>query len=235
MASELPQDPQSGLPVGKEPGDGSRSEAELGPVRSEEGTPESRPLLMPYPSATSAQGVEQVEPTSSTPSGDNPVRNYGGQLSNGNVGHQSFRVATSGERLTSGLLDVIVVIILGALYTSVFGTVQPSPSSISMTLNGATVSGNNMWLFQVLALSYFFLMEHFLGGSIGKLAFGQRVVTTEYAKPTPKQLAMRSVFRLVDGFPYFMPNLLGFLILQNSDKRQRIGDRFANTMVVKAR
>jgi uncharacterized RDD family membrane protein YckC len=77
-------------------------------------------------------------------------------------------------------------------------------------------------------------MEHVLGGSIGKLAFGQRVVTTEYTKPTPQQLAIRTVFRMVDGIPYFMPNLLGFLILQNSEKRQRIGDRYANTMVVKA-
>jgi uncharacterized RDD family membrane protein YckC len=196
--------------------------------------PESKPLLMPYPSATSAPGEEQVQSASSSSSGEEGSTHNGGQPSIASLSHPSFAVATSGERLKSGLVDVVVVLILGAFYTSAFGTTQPSPSSISMTLNGATVSGKGMWLFQVLALSYFFLMEHFLGGSIGKLALGQRVVTTEYTKPTPKQLAIRSVFRLVDGFPYFMPNLLGFLILQNSDKRQRIGDRYANTMVVKA-
>jgi uncharacterized RDD family membrane protein YckC len=238
MASGLPQDSQSGLPVGKEPADGSRSEAELGPVRSEQDPqsglpvgkepvrsdqrPESKPLLMPYPLTSPGPSVEPSPIASAHPT-------------NEGVSHQSFAVATSGERLVSGLVDVIVVSILGAFYTSVFGTVQRSPSSISMSFNGATVAGNSAMFFQVVALGYFFVMERLMGGSIGKLAFGQRVVSTDYTKPTRQQLLIRTVFRMIDGIPFFIPNLLGFLVLQNNEKRQRLGDKYANTMVVKLR
>jgi uncharacterized RDD family membrane protein YckC len=178
---------------------------------------------MPYPSGLSAQSANEA---SSYP---------GAHPTNEGVPHQSFVVATSGERLVSGLVDVIVVSILGAFYTSVFGTVQRSPSSISMSFNGATVAGNSAMFFQVVALGYFFVMERFMGGSIGKLAFGQRVVSTDYTKPTQQQLLIRTVFRMIDGIPFFLPNLLGFLVLQNNEKRQRLGDKYANTMVVKLR
>ena len=104
-----------------------------------------------------------------------------------------------------------------------------------MTFNDSTVNGFGVVFFQIVALGYFFLTELYLGASLGKLALGQRVVTVERTKPTPKQLAIRTVYRLVDGFPYFLPNLLGFLKLSNSDLRQRLGDRAANTIVIKTR
>jgi uncharacterized RDD family membrane protein YckC len=79
------------------------------------------------------------------------------------------------------------------------------------------------------------LMELYLGGSIGKVALGQRVLSLNQNKPTPKQLAIRTILRPIDGLPYVIPNLVGFLVLSSGDKRQRLGDRYAGTVVVKNR
>ena len=38
--------------------------------------------------------------------------------------------------------------------------------------------------------------------------------------------------RTVDGFPYFLPYLLGFIVAETSDQRRRIGDGLAGAHVV---
>jgi uncharacterized RDD family membrane protein YckC len=144
-----------------------------------------------------------------------------------------FRAATSVERLTSGAIDVVVLGIAGLVYIEKFGTTTtPTPSSPN---SGKTIGGTAMLWFIALSLAYFFLMELYLGGSIGKVALGQRVQSLNQNKPTPKQLAIRTILRPIDGLPYFIPNLVGFLVLQSGDKRQRLGDRYAGTVVVKNR
>ncbi|MGZ8876324.1 MAG: hypothetical protein ACXW1F_07570 [Halobacteriota archaeon] len=39
---------------------------------------------------------------------------------------------------------------------------------------------------------------------------------------------------IIDAIPFIIPFLLGAILIWTSDKRQRIGDRVAHTVVVKA-
>jgi hypothetical protein len=40
--------------------------------------------------------------------------------------------------------------------------------------------------------------------------------------------------RIIDGFPYIIPNLVGLIIASTNEKKQRLGDKAAHTIVVKA-
>lgn len=47
--------------------------------------------------------------------------------------------------------------------------------------------------------------------------------------------AIRTVVGVVDGFPWFLPGLLGWLIARNDVQHRRLGDRVAKTLVIDAR
>jgi uncharacterized RDD family membrane protein YckC len=187
--------------------------------------PEFQPVLQPYPVGPPADSTSSTHETASS--------DYPGTPPASGASRFASDLASPGERLTSGLIDVVVVLILGAVFTATFGSRKTSGAV--MTFNDASLGQFGFLVFQAVALGYFFVTELYLGGSLGKLALGQRVLTVERTKPTPRQLAIRTAYRLVDGIPYFIPNLFGFVKLSNSDLRQRLGDRSANTVVVKSR
>jgi uncharacterized RDD family membrane protein YckC len=45
---------------------------------------------------------------------------------------------------------------------------------------------------------------------------------------------IRTILLLIDEIPYVIPYLLGAVLIWTSDKKQRLGDRLAHTVVVKA-
>ena len=188
--------------------------------------PEFQPVLQPYPATPAGDSNNFNRETSSNGNPSTPPGSGASRFASD--------LASPGERLTSGLLDVVVVVILGAVFTSTFGTTNRASGAV-LTFNSTSLGLFGFVVFQALALSYFFVTEPYLGASFGKLALGQRVVTVERTKPTSQQLAKRTMFRLVDGIPYFIPNLYGFVTLSNNDLRQRLGDRTANTVVEKSR
>lgn len=77
---------------------------------------------------------------------------------------------------------------------------------------------------------YAFLFEVFLRRTPGKMLLGTRVIADTGAAPAVWQVALRSVMRIVELLPQFW--LLGFLIVL-SRNRQRLGDIFARTIVVR--
>jgi uncharacterized RDD family membrane protein YckC len=188
--------------------------------------PEFQPGLQPYPVRPPTDFANSMHETVSN--------GYPSAPPNSGASRFASDLASPGERLTSGLLDVIAVLILGAVFTATFGTTNRASGAV-MTFNATSVGMGGFVVFQAVALGYFFVTELYLGGSFGKLALGQRVLTVERTEPTPRQLAIRTMFRLIDGIPYFIPNLFGFVTLSNNDLRQRLGDRSANTVVVKSR
>jgi uncharacterized RDD family membrane protein YckC len=45
---------------------------------------------------------------------------------------------------------------------------------------------------------------------------------------------IRTILLYIDQIPYVIPYLLGAILIWTSDKKQRLGDRVAHTVVVKA-
>ncbi len=87
-------------------------------------------------------------------------------------------------------------------------------------------------LFGLGVLSYFILMEWCFSASLGKLAFGLRVASEDGKKPTIHQIILRNIFRIIDAFPYFIPYVAGLAFIAGNEKRQRLGDIAAKTIIV---
>lgn len=92
---------------------------------------------------------------------------------------------------------------------------------------------NGPFLVFILAvLAYFTILEWTFGGSLGKLMTGLYVKDETGKNLTFKSALVRNALRVIDAFPYILPNLLGLIILAGNDKKQRLGDKIAHTVVV---
>lgn len=136
-------------------------------------------------------------------------------------------VHVTGRRVVATLIDGLIFSVIGYLATSLFGTTVESSSFQLTTLS----PGGSAVLF-VVALAYYILLEGLLGRTVGKMATGIRVVREDGATPPGFGPAtIRTLLRIIDGL---LGNLVGFIIVQASQKRQRLGDMAAKTLVVRA-
>ena len=76
------------------------------------------------------------------------------------------------------------------------------------------------------------LLEVVAGASVGKFLAGIRVVSADGKRVSPRQVVIRNAARFVDNLLLFPAGILAML---DSPLRQRLGDRWAGTVVVKAR
>lgn len=81
----------------------------------------------------------------------------------------------------------------------------------------------------VLSLSYFIVMEWAVGWTIGKLLFGLRVVDFTGGQISFTQALIRNLLLIVDAL---FGCLVALIAMLTSDRRQRVGDRAAGTLVV---
>jgi uncharacterized RDD family membrane protein YckC len=143
-------------------------------------------------------------------------------------------------RFVAILIDVIILAIITGIITVPFST----PSSISVTnttgIPIVSVSPNPLaWVGGVIsALIYFFyfvLLQGAYGQTVGKMAVRIKVVREDGSKISYIDAIVRTILALIDLIPYFIPYLLGAILIWTSDTKQRLGDRAAHTVVVKAR
>jgi uncharacterized RDD family membrane protein YckC len=93
-------------------------------------------------------------------------------------------------------------------------------------------SGRHLFWPGFIAIAYYVLLEGIAGGTIGKFMTGIRVVNEDGTKLGWAGAVVRNVARVVDSFPYFLPYLVGAVSVWASPVNQRLGDRWANTVVV---
>jgi uncharacterized RDD family membrane protein YckC len=87
----------------------------------------------------------------------------------------------------------------------------------------------------VIELLYFTVLLGRYGQSVGMMVVKIKVVREADSAPITYGAAfIRSILLYIDAIPYFVPYLLGALLIWTSDKKQRLGDRVAHTVVVKA-
>jgi membrane protease YdiL (CAAX protease family)/uncharacterized RDD family membrane protein YckC len=83
------------------------------------------------------------------------------------------------------------------------------------------------FVFATAWFNYFALCEWRWGQTIGKNVMGMRVISTDRGKITYGQSSIRNLLRLVDFF------VIGWVMIATGEKRQRLGDKAANTVVVR--
>jgi uncharacterized RDD family membrane protein YckC len=81
-------------------------------------------------------------------------------------------------------------------------------------------------------LTYVVLFEWLASATPGKLMVGIRVRKDTGGRIGFGQSLGRNAARLIDGLPYVIPYLVGGLVVLGSDTRQRLGDRWASTVVI---
>lgn len=84
----------------------------------------------------------------------------------------------------------------------------------------------------LIAFAYYFLLEGLLNASLGKSLF-KLTVLEETGDPCSLEASFkRNLLRFIDWLPFLY--LVGGVSVMISANRQRIGDRFARTIVTKA-
>ena len=105
--------------------------------------------------------------------------------------------------------------------------VAPLPAFCGDKVGGAW--GGSIGL---LAILYYIVMEATQGATLGKMALGLRVVKTNGSPISWSESIIRNLLRIIDGLFFY---LVGAILIWNSPLRQRLGDRAANTVVVRRR
>jgi uncharacterized RDD family membrane protein YckC len=133
-----------------------------------------------------------------------------------------------GRRVSAFVLDVVLWIPIFIIASQHLGTYSVSSAKINFNLTGTP-----FLVFLLGFITYFVLFEYLAGGTLGKLAVGIRVTDEQGNKPSFVQSLVRNILRIVDGLPYIIPNLLGFIVASTNDRKQRLGDQAAHTVVAR--
>ena len=84
----------------------------------------------------------------------------------------------------------------------------------------------------LITVAYFVLLEGLAGATVGKFVLGVRVRGLDGSRIGLGPALVRTLARVVDAFPYVIPYLVGGIVVSRSDTRQRLGDRWARTVVI---
>ena len=135
-------------------------------------------------------------------------------------------VRVTGRRVVATLIDAVLFGIVNAVFVSAFGAEDATTGFDLTTLS----AGGSIWLL-VIVLLYYVLGEAFLGRTVGKLVTGIRVVDAQTGgRPGVLSALVRTLLRIVDGFFGY---LVALIVVVNSDRRRRLGDMAAKTLVVR--
>ena len=124
-------------------------------------------------------------------------------------------------RFISFLIDTIVLGLLIGVIGSILGL--------------GVVSRTAGWgiglLSFIIFLAYFTYLEGSKGQTIGKMVTKIKVVGEDGEMIDMNQAFTRNILRVIDGL---LAYLIGAILIWRSDKKQRLGDRIAKTVVIKA-
>ena len=141
-----------------------------------------------------------------------------------------YAIAPLLERSAAFVIDYVAAQIAGQLFVATLGQALiafvGADGFLYVFLQLAAVVG--------LPLTYFAFSEYaFEGRTLGKRALGLRTIRVDGAPPTFETYGLRAVMLLLDFL--LTAGALGLLAAGSSPLRQRIGDRIAQTVVIRAR
>ena len=141
-----------------------------------------------------------------------------------------------GRRCVALIIDIIVLVVILHLFTEIFpGSCAGDQDYINVYLGSksSTLCGVPFYLYLLCSFLYYIILEWKIGGTLGKLAVGIRVVKLD-GKPIDLSASLiRNVLRIIDFLPVLY--VAGAFLIWHSKKNQRLGDRIAKTVVVDKR
>ncbi len=147
------------------------------------------------------------------------------------------RVATPYQgvaiRFVALLIDIVILGIINGIVTFPFQSgVSVDTATGAITIAPVFYAG--IALSFVIELIYYTLLLGRYGQSVGKMIVKIKVVREADLGPISYGAAfVRTILLVIDAIPYVIPYLLGAIVIWTSDKKQRLGDRVARTVVVR--
>jgi len=127
------------------------------------------------------------------------------------------------RRVLAGLIDLVIIAAGGFA----LGTL-----AALATGGKAAFSGQMRPIMVAWALYYYFALESGGGQTVGKRLMRLRVVRADGAPAGMGEIAVRTILRVVDGLFAYLVGLI--VMLATGERRQRLGDLAAGTMVADA-
>jgi uncharacterized RDD family membrane protein YckC len=124
------------------------------------------------------------------------------------------------RRVLAAVVDLLIVGVGGAV-------ILAAGDSLSGDRQGALSAVVLGW-----ALYYYFALESGAGQTVGKKLLRLRVVRADGRPAGMGEIAVRTILRVVDGIGVYIVGLIVMLV--TGERRQRIGDLAASTIVVDA-
>ncbi len=142
-----------------------------------------------------------------------------------------------GIRFVAILIDAVILSIITGIFTGLLNA--PPSVMFNTSANNLAYTGNPLgWISiiisAIIAFLYFVLLEGYFGQTIGKMIVKIKVLREDGSKISYADAVVRTILRIIDALPYFLPYLVGAISIWRSDTRQRLGDRAAHTVVVQA-
>jgi uncharacterized RDD family membrane protein YckC len=137
-------------------------------------------------------------------------------------------------RFVAQLIDVVI---LGVVFW-VLGFTGAGDVTIDASTAQVSISpffGLLILLDVVIAFLYFTILEGHYGQTVGKMIVKIKVVKqADKSSVSYLEAAVRTILRIIDLIPFFVPYLLAAVLIWSSEKKQRLGDRAAQTVVVQS-
>jgi len=144
------------------------------------------------------------------------------------IAHASAMPATGPQldnrRVLAGVIDLLVLAAGAAVIFLAARALGGGDAEFTPAL-GVVVLG---W-----ALYYYFACESGGGQTLGKRAMGLRVMRADGSQADMREIFVRTILRVIDGLFLYLVGLVAMLL--SGQRRQRLGDMAAGTIVVDAR
>lgn len=146
-----------------------------------------------------------------------------------------YRYAGLIERFLAVLIDLVILAVIGlviAIPLGIFVAIAGLNPAFSPGLFGL-LFGPFFLLLYVLWIVYFTFLESARGQTIGKQLLHLKVISaTSGQTPDLTHSLVRNILRIIDWLPTLY--LLGFIVALVTERKQRVGDLLADTIVVHA-
>lgn len=137
----------------------------------------------------------------------------------------SFEYVGIGIRFVAQLIDAFIAAIIASFIVTAAGVEVTTSTELTLGYAPAIMIG--------IFFAYFTLMEGFLGATVGKMIFKVKVLQEDGNPCGLGRAAVRNLLRFIDALPLLY--LIGFILITRSERKQRLGDKVAKTVVVKPR
>jgi uncharacterized RDD family membrane protein YckC len=141
------------------------------------------------------------------------------------VGMAGFDYQGIGSRLAAQIVDgIVLMIVFFVLGAAMFG-------GFTFEVYGAEALSFE-GVYALIVFLYFIVLEGVQGATLGKMAMKIKVVREDGSPCGLGPSIVRNILRVVDALPFLY--IVGMILIARSDKKQRLGDRVAKTVVLKS-